>query len=208
MPHPEHHYDWRRRRDMYQHMHDYYGERGHEAHGWLAVVAAEQVLPLFTSTFPDDPLPPRLVESARQIMQKVIPPQSDALDALEDEGYLATGIDCMTWRSTIAYNAEYAGDAAYKALMEARGIHDLLQATERLVRGQEVQVFDLPENMTAEAITDREIAHLAAYSDTASAAAIASACDKEQFRLTRHELKVFWEWWATTAIAEAWTHVR
>src|SRR6266508_3806362 len=77
--HPDHHYDWRRRRDMYQHMHDQYGQRGHEAHGWLAVLTAEHVLPLFTSTFPDDPLPLRLVQGARQIMQKVISPQSDAL---------------------------------------------------------------------------------------------------------------------------------
>ena len=205
--HPEHQYDWRRRRDMYQHMHDSYGERGREAHGWLAVLAAEHVLPLFTSTFPDDPLPRRLVETARQIMQKGIPLQSAALDALEDEGYLATGIDCMTWRPTIAYNAEYAGEAAYKVLMEARGVQDLLHATERLICGQEVQVFAMPANMSAEAITDREIAHLAAYSDTASAAAIAAACDKEQFRLNRHQLKVFWEWWGTTAMTEAWASI-
>ncbi len=141
-------------------------------------------------------------------MRRVIPPQSDALDALEDEGYMATGIDCTTWHSIIAYNAEYAGEAAYKALMEARGIHNLLNATEQLIRGQQVQTFHLPKHVTPDEVTDREIAQLAAYSATASAAAIASACDKERPHLDRHQLKVFWEWWATTALAEAWAHVR
>lgn len=205
--HPEHQYDWRRRRDMYQHLHDSYGACGHDVHGWLAVLTAEHVLPLFLSTFPDDPLPLRLVQTARHIMQKSIATQSEMLDALEDEGYLGTGIDCLTWRSTIAYHAEYAGTASYKALLEARGIHDLLHGTERLIHGQEVQVFDLPAHTTPEAVTDRDIAHLAAYSDTASAAAIAWACRKDQFDLDHHQLKAFWEWWGTTALPAAWAYI-
>lgn len=205
--HPEHHYDWRRRRNMYRYMHDHYGKLGHEVHGWLAVLAAEQVLPIFIATFPEDSLPDQLVRRARQFMQKVPPAQCEAVDELQEAGYQATGIDCMTWRSTIAYNAEYAGNAAYKALLEACGIHHLLNDTEQLIWGQCVQQFHLPQNMTPDEVTDCEIAHLAAFCDTAGTAAIAMACTKEQFHLDHDRLKAFWEWWTTTAMIEAWAHV-
>lgn len=205
--HPGHHFDWRIRRDMYHRMKNQYGQRGSESHGWLAVITAEQVLPLFTATFPDDLLPQQLVHCALQIMQKTVDPNSkDALE-LEDHGYLSTGIDCMTWRPVIAYHAEYAGDAAYKALMEARGEYQLLDHTEQLIRGQAAQVFHMPANTSPDEVTDSDIAHLAAFCDTAGSAAIAFACHKERFLLDRQRLKLFWEWWATTAIPETWARV-
>jgi hypothetical protein len=202
---PDHHYDWRIRRTLYQQMNIRYNQIGYDAHGWLAVLTAEFVLPIFRTAIPGDPLPEQLLDCAQQVMRRAVPRDSAVVIELLDEGYLGTGPDCMDWRDTIAYNAEYAGEATYVALEEANGSHNLLEAIEECVRGEGVVKFDLPEGMTLDDLTDYEIADIGLFKDTASTAAIAYSCDKDGFQLDPQRLMHFWEWWATHAISEAWS---
>lgn len=205
--HPQHHYDWRVRRDLYQLFKVVNCDKGYRAHGWLAVLAAEHVLPIFTTQFPDDSLPQKLVIYATRILRGEVRNRSPRLTILLEDGYVGTGINCILYDfrdGVIAYNAEYAGEAAYKALLEASGVHDLLEHTDDLVHERTVQVFDVAEDAAPETVTDRDLAHLAAFSDTASAAAIAYACTQTTFSLHNERLAQFWKWWVTQALPEAW----
>jgi hypothetical protein len=210
--HPDHHFDWRTRRMLYRMFRETDARVGPTAHGWLAVIAAEHVAPMFTTTFPDDRLPLRLLRYATRVLTGSLAPTSWRLDILQDQGYMGTGIDMIDLRDgVVAYHAEYAGDAAYKALMEARGTHDLLDHVETLRRRNGTMVmgggttdaaFDSYEHGAT--FTDLDIAHLAAYSDTASAAAIAAACEAEREHIHPDRLRAYWEWWGGTAVPEAW----
>jgi hypothetical protein len=202
--HAEHHFDWRVRRDLYQAIRALPPHQAYAVHGWLAVITAEHVLPIFTAAINDDPLPKKLLASARQVMEGVVPQDSAVVLELLEEGYTGTGIDCLDWRDTVNYAAEYAGTATYKALLEANGAYDMLEDTEQHISGQTVQVFNWQETVAPAAVTDYHIAELAAYSDTASAAAIAYACHNDRYQLEPQRLKAFWEWWVQEAIAEAW----
>jgi hypothetical protein len=203
--HPNHHYDWRIRRELYKVINTEYQIKGFNVHGWLAVITAKHVLPIFTNIFIDDPLPEKLVNCATQVINRNLPTQSVQVLELLDEGYLGTGIDNIDWRGTVDYSAEYAGEAAYKALLEACGSHNLLESTENLLWGREVQVSPILDgNLHPSSATDYHIAHLAAYSDTASAAAVAYSTKKDCLELDKYRLHDFWEWWAKTAFVEAW----
>src|SRR5690606_24868071 len=143
------------------------------AHGWIAVLTAQKVLPIFDHAFPEDTLPSRLLSLAIQVVQGQVPGKSEQVMELLEAGYQATGIDNFSWRKKAVYNAEYAGNACYKALLEAKGSQDLLEQIEQ--EGKFTRMFLM--NRPPDQVTDENIAHLAAYSDTASAAAIAYACD-------------------------------
>jgi Immunity protein Imm5 len=213
--HPKHHFDWRIRRQLYRLFQEEDRRAGQRAHGWLAVIAAEHVLPLFTTTFPQDRLPIRLVRYAKRVLTGSIASTSWRMEILEDQGYMGTGIDMLDLRNgTIAYQAEYAGSAAYKALMEARGTHDLLDHVETLRRhngymvmggGSQKPEYDHYEHGSS--FTDEDIAHLAAFSDTASAAAIAYSCEQQQLQIQAERLQGYWEWWVQHALPEAWSRV-
>jgi hypothetical protein len=202
--HREHHFDWRVRRDLYRALHALPHPQAYAVHGWLAVITAEYVLPIFTTAIDDDPLPQKLVACAREVMEGVVPRNSVKVQELLEEGYQGTGIDCLDWRDTVNYAAEYVGTATYKALLEANGAHDLLAHTDQHVRGQTVQVFHWQQTVAPSEVTDYHIAELAAFSDTASAAAIAYACHSDRYQLEPQRLKAFWEWWAHVALPAAW----
>lgn len=202
--HPMHHFDWRIRNQIYQQLIDHHGVNGKNTYRWIAVLAAEKVLPIFLSQIEDDPLPSQLVSAARDVVDGSHSHRTQELDLLEDDGYVATGISCLSWRSKIAYNAEYAGNACYKSLVEARLGSNLLKDTDNLIRGKTVQGWYLRDQNGADEVTDKEIAHLAAFSDTASSAAIAFASSVASFELDPHRLEKFWEWWATHAMPDAW----
>ena len=55
--------------------------------------------------------------------------------------------------------------------------------------------------------TDEDIAHLAAYCDTAGTAAMAYACEREQFHTQPQLLRDYWEWWVESALPQAWSYV-
>ena len=205
--HPEHHFDWRIRYSLYEIMAERYGEKGRLAHGWLAISAAKKVLPIFLNHFDHDLLPGRLLTIAEGLIKGEKNIEEDELDQLEDEGYFGTGLDCMAWRGTIAYNAEYAGLACYKAFLEVRAKHYFLDRTESLIRGKEVTAWYLEGKVKPEAVTDKELAHFSTYSDTAASAAMAFASEVNEYRLDSHRLSNFWEWWSTQAVRDAWALV-
>ena len=205
--HPQHHFSWRVRREIYHAFQRMDGPTGGMAHGWLAVYAAQHVLPIFTQAIPDDPLPQNLVRYAELILLGKRRKKSARVNQLLEDGYQSTGIDNLEWRSVQAINAEYAGEAAYKALLEVSGQFDLLDGIDSGMERGWVQARNTFSTKTGEApydVTDAEIAHLAALSDTASSAAIAYACKAEKRLLNRSKLREFWEWWVLTALPLAW----
>ena len=186
--HPQHHFDWRIRRQIYRLFTMY--PLGSRVHDWLAVLTAERVLPIFSTTFPDDDLPPRLFEAAKRIAEDPITVKEIDLDVLLSEGYHGVGLDATQWHNKIALNAEYAGFAAYKALVEVSGNYDLLGGVGKIKRGtypsgESVMSIGGTDTIaiweTGDTFSDEDIAHLAAYSDTASAGAMASACAEAVF---------------------------
>jgi hypothetical protein len=210
------HFDWQIRREMYRKFRTIVGnEPGKQVHGWLSVISAEYVLPIFKATFSDDPLPERLIRYAKRVLEGRISADSQRLILLEDQGYMGTGIDMLDLRDgRIAYDAEYAGNTAYKALVEVRNKHILLERVETLRRdkgylimggGSTSAEFDHLENGIT--FKDEDIAHLAAFSDTASTAAIAYACESQSFTLSREKLRKFWQWWVSEALPKAWGYL-
>jgi hypothetical protein len=206
--HADYHYDWQTRRTLYRTCRSTYPTQASSFIGWLAVQAAQYVLPIFTSAIIDDALPQQLVTYAEKIMKKQRRPRSSRVSYLLDQAYLCTGIDCLDWRPITAYNAEYAGTTAYKALIEASGQHDLLEDIELGIQRGWVEPRTRTRNhvqpIHPSDITDSDIAHLAAFGDTASSAAIAFACARESFSLDATKLRQFWEWWVHSALPKAW----
>jgi hypothetical protein len=66
---PLHHFDWHIRQDIYRQFRQMHPEQCDTVRGWLAVSAAQRVLPVFTSTFPEDDLPARLLDMAIQVVE-------------------------------------------------------------------------------------------------------------------------------------------
>lgn len=212
--HPQHHFDWRARRELYHQSKIIAPEQVRQILGRLAIVTAEHVLPIFTAAFPTKRLPHHLVRYARKLVQGTIAVTAPRLDVLEHLAYHDLGIDCLELRGP-AYNAEYAGTAAYKALLQARKGRHLLDRVETLRRcddggmlmggGTASPEFDHLQHGST--FTDADFAHLVAYGDTAGAAAIAYACEQERFQLHGDRLREFWEWWVAVALPEAWQRV-
>lgn len=210
------HFDWHIRREMYRKFRTIVGDvKGRQIHGWLSLISAEFVLPIFTSTFTDDPLPQRLIRYGRRVLEGRMSANSRRLLLLKDQGYMGTGIDMLELRDgRIAYNAEYAGATAYKAIVEISSGSILLEQVENLRRGDRYFIMggsstppEFNQFEYGSMFTDEDIAHLAAYSDTASSAAIAFACESQNFRLKQDQLKEFWQWWVDEALPKAWTYV-
>jgi hypothetical protein len=129
----------------------------------------------------------------------------------------------VEWRSKVAYNAEYAGWSCYKALLEVRGKRDLFDDLSRVKRGPtgdyehvgnttrvhwpRISTGEYARWQSGETFTDEDMAHLAAYGDTAGVAAMASACAVETRLIDSNKLLTFWEWWANSAMPEAWNKI-
>ncbi|MFK7802172.1 MAG: Imm5 family immunity protein [Anaerolineae bacterium] len=197
-----HNFDWRIRREIYRKLIGIDQSSESSLFPNLMVKTADYVLPILQSTFPEDHLPKALLDMAKFVIVKDF--QKDHLKVVEllDEGYLAIGIDNLTWRDKIDYSAEYAGSACYKALVEINAGQSMLENIEDQ-HGQYNRFFlsHLPEPKAEVFDADfADFAHLAAFGDTAGAAAIAFACSQEKFDLDRVKLKTFWTWWVNHAI--------
>lgn len=206
--HPLHHYDWWTRRDLYHTIATTYPVYAGAFRGWLVITTANYVLPIFTQAISDDDLPQQLVAYAAKIVQHQRKAHSARVSYLLDQGYLCTGIDCLTWRTVTAYNAEYAGTTAYKALLEVREQEAMFGDIDQGIKRGWITVLQPGSHnahpITAYDVTDADIAHLAAYGDTAGCAAIAYACAAEQFTLDKDKLRAFWYWWVDSALPYAW----
>jgi hypothetical protein len=204
----DHLFAWQTRRILYRACHASFPNVSRQFLGWAAVAAAKHVLPIFTRSFPDDDLPPKLIRYAERILRHERRPRSPWVSRLLNDAYMGTGIDNLVWRTTIAYDAEYAGTAAHKALLEVSGCTDLLDSIEQGIERGWVTFFgrrgEPTPPISAGAITDRDLAHLAAHGDTAGAAAIAAACAPEQFHIDPEKLRSYWQWWGSIALPHAW----
>src|SRR5262249_4078930 len=87
--------------------------------GWLAVLAARRVLPLFQAMCPDDEMPPRLLEAATGVLEGRVSAERAA--ELEREGYRASQSAWGYEEGELPWPVGLAADAAYQALKETLG---------------------------------------------------------------------------------------
>jgi hypothetical protein len=174
---------------------------------WLAVMAAERVLPLFRARCPDDTLPPALLAAAVGVLEGKVDPA--AAGALEAEGYRASKNAWGYEADGLPWPVGLAADAALRALREARGYQPLTNLAPYLSQGTvALQVEPASDPPRAEPASGAEVLHDEALcqmeaGDTASVAAVAAAasdlgpdCDPER-------LRIFWTWWLQAALPAA-----
>ena len=202
--HPQNHYDWRIRRTIYRQL--VLHPEGPLVHRWLAVLAAEHVLPIFINSFPNNNLPIQLLDMARRVVKGEVEQTSEEVYLLHEEGYH------FYWEGLPEASARYAGWATYKALVEVSGASNMLENVAELTMGA-CSSGEIVMSMGAAdeqgrwekdfILTDEDIAHLAAYSDTASSAAIASAYSLTESAINTRKLSMFWEWWVYEALPQS-----
>jgi hypothetical protein len=179
---------------------------GRRACGWLAVITAKKVLPLFQQEFPEDKLPQDLIDTAIGVMQGRV--DDATADDILDEGYHASGNAWGYDETEITWNADLGGSAAYHALKEARGQEpfDNLEREYKLgvvsVPSRE-WVDKYPQPTKGDQFTDEDLCQTE-NSDTAAVAAVAFACQPDGPLCDPSKLQEFWTWWLTAAIPEAW----
>jgi hypothetical protein len=179
-----------------------------QAQGWLAVLAAKRVLPLFEQLFPDDSLPREILDAAVGVLQGSVDDSRAA--EIEDEGYHASGnawgyeeLEEITWPAALA------ADASYHALKEARGFRPLNHLDRYHTVGtvtspfQDDEVFSPePEPIRGDTWPDEEVCTVDD-TDTAAAAAVASSCREDGPVCDPEKLQAFWMWWLLEAIPMA-----
>ncbi len=174
---------------------------------WLAVLAAERVLPLFRARCPEDELPPALLAAAIGVLEG----QRDADTAaeLEARGYQASknawGYDV----GELPWPVGLAADAALRALREARGYRPLTnlaaylaQDTVMLLPGK----AGVPARSAAapgEAALNDEALCQMEDGDTASIAAVSAASSEYGPTCDPERLRIFWTWWLQEALPAA-----
>jgi hypothetical protein len=174
---------------------------------WLAVLAAERVLPLFRVRCPEDELPPALLAAAIGVLEG----QGDADTAaeLEARGYRASKNAWGYEGDELPWPVGLAADAALRALREARGYRPLTnldayrsQGTVALQPGPAAGPPLPAPTPGEEALNDETLCRMED-GDTASIAAVAAAssdfgptCDPER-------LQAFWTWWLQEALPGA-----
>ncbi len=190
-----------RRRQIYDAFGETTDRTSQQTRGWLAVLTAERVLPIFQQNFPEDTLPKELLETTVGILKGGV--NESIADDMQDQGYHASG---NTWgyiEEEMPLNADLAATAAYHALLEARGrypFRDLqsLRKRERIRTGDNIGEEYWIDRM------DEDLVTVGGIGDTAAFAAIASACRQDRLQCDPQELEQFWKWWLTVAIPLAW----
>ena len=195
-----------RRRQIYDAFKASTDPLGQRARGWLAVITARRVLPLFQQEFPEDTLPQDLLNAAASVLQGRV---NDATaDDIQDQGYHASGNAWGYDETEITWNADLAGCATYHALKEARG-QEPFGNLDKLFKlgvvswpsGESVSEYSQP--IGADQFTDEDLCQIE-NSDTAAAAAVAFACEPDGPPCDSSKFQEFWTWWLTVAIPEAW----
>lgn len=205
---PHHRLSPQRRRQIYGALARSADPAMQRAQGWLAVLAAKRVLPLFERLFPDDDLPREILDATVGVLQGNV---DDARAAeLEDEGHHASGnawgydeVDEITWPAALA------ADASYHALKEARGFQPLNHLENYHTVGTVTSMFQEGEAFTSQpeptgggTWLDEEVCTVND-TDTAAAAAVASSCEDGGPVCAPDKLQVFWTWWLRAAIPMA-----
>ncbi len=183
------------------------------ARGWLAVLAARRVLPIFTRSFPDMPLPQKLLDTAVKVLNGEV--DDKVVISLLNQGYHVGG-NCWGYdEEDMSIGIDLAGAATYHALKEARGTEPLKNLHQYLSLGtvttsqdsdlvvSEVTVAENPISVRGDEWTDEQLCQIDA-ADTAAVAAMAYASHEHGNKYDPQKLEEFWEWWLTEAIPQAW----
>jgi hypothetical protein len=183
------------------------------ARGWLAVLSARRVLPIFTQAFPNMPLPQELLDTAAKILHGEV--DDGTVTTLLNHGYHAAG-NCWGYdEEDMPVSIDLAGSAAYHALKEAHGTEPLTNLHKYLSLGtvttlqgadslnSEFKVAINPEPLSGDKWTDERLCHVDA-ADTAAVAAMAYASQEHGDKYDPQKPEEFWEWWLTEAIPAAW----
>jgi hypothetical protein len=156
--------------------------------GWLAIIAAQRVLPIFEQEIPEEKVPRIQLYLASKVERGVIPLDSWQVRAYFDYGYTSAGDD---WGYIISKTVRLAGFAAHRALAEVIGYNPL----DLISDGERDELFVGTNAM-----------------DTAGTAAYAAASidynDPEIRNVYNYDrLFTFWEWWLREAIPQAWEKI-
>jgi len=181
----DHEMDPQRRREVYDALR---GLAGEEAVGWLAVVTARRVLPVFQQRYPEDTLPHELLETAVGVLRGQV---DDArAEEMLDCGYHASGSAWGYDEREIPWPVWLAGNASYHALKEVRGRQPLSTLPEHCRDG------------TPTPWSDQDLCQFA-FGDTAAVAAVASASNAHGTACDPQRLLAYWRWWLAEAIPAA-----
>ncbi|HVN54184.1 MAG TPA: Imm5 family immunity protein [Anaerolineaceae bacterium] len=159
------------------------------ARGWLAIITARRVLPVWHMYCPvsveDNQLPDRLLSIARNAISGTIDLER-AWHEANDLWFVAgsLGEPAIQRRTDVPNKAFYACDTALKAVHEVFWIEFLQKATEI-------------EHTSDEYLQDWE-------RDSAASAMIAEAGGADAGSLDLRKRHDFWEWWLSQAVPAAW----
>ncbi len=203
---PNHHLPHHHRSTIYATLRTHAKEHGPQVLGWLAVLAARRVLPIFQAVFPADTLPRELLATAEGVLRGQVEDKKAA--EMQDKGYHAAGSGWGYDEDAISWPEDLAAKAAYHALKEARGQEPLqhleqtfVVGTVDTVSGEWVEKVAKP--LSDEHFTDEQLCQ-SDDSDTAAVAAVAFSCAAEAPRCAPEKLDIFWTWWLKDAIFRAW----
>jgi len=217
---PQHHLAPKRRQAIYAALAGAAEPALRTAPYWLAVLAAERVLPLFRAQCPDDELPPALLAAAIGVLEGRLDEGTAA--EMEAQGYRASKNAWGYEEDELPWPVGLAADAAYHALKEARGYQPLTDLDAYLRQGTvELQPSETrpdapaPPTRTRPApgasvppapgdhdLNDEALCQMD-NSDTASVAAVASSSSEFGPTCDPRRLRDFWTWWLLEAVPGA-----
>lgn len=199
-------FDWRKRREIYKLLNVDATTTSSPRHKFLAIQSAEYVLPLFQPIYPDDSLVFELFEGAKAYSENRIT-DLVKLDEIEDDGYHAGqwfGYNAETKKRD--FQSAYAGNAAYKALVEVRHMIDPWEDVGHISKTGNVMRFGSTDHTgwtSGQDFTDEEWKHLAALGDTAAVASFAYSTSRTVDQCQPKLLYEFWKWWVEVALRKA-----
>jgi hypothetical protein len=154
-------------------------DRGRRARTTLAISTSEHVQPIWKATWPDDPLPERLVDLARQVLSGAV----DTQRATREADAAQNRLDDL-WVQSPGAAAVAAGYSAQRALFCA--LYD--------------EAFD-PNDFDVEALDENTQPD---ERDSSFLAAVACSGGPPWDPASRtEERRVFWLWWLDEAVATA-----
>ena len=183
MLHPAHALHPLYRRDIYTAFGPTNEMRCRLSRGWLAVITARHVLPLWQQAQPNDDLPEHLLDIAKGVLQGIVAARTaesqagEAWEWLEKRGQIGEAL-------TLDSKAFYAAEAAVEALFE--------------VSGREPFDEVIIDQSTTDSDLDPWCSDSALYAAAAYAGPVWDATSDSEKR------REFWEWWLGEAVPTAW----